>query len=129
PLNNGATPDPRVPHYHISRSGPSGKFDVPDRYTSSEDDIPLVDWTEMWLIRAEHAGGQDAIDLVNELRASVGIAPVTYIDGDTATPWQIRAMLLEERRRWFFAAGGRYWSTKIQNPDVLWFPRGEGQTG
>ena len=37
-------------------------------------------------------------------------------------------MLLEERRREFFAEGARFWSTKIQNVDALWFPRGEGQT-
>jgi hypothetical protein len=35
-------------------------------------------------------------------------------------------VLLEERRREFFNEGGRYWSTKIQNTDLLWFPRREG---
>jgi len=37
-------------------------------------------------------------------------------------------MILEERRRALFAEGGRYWSTKIRNTDVLWFPRAEGIT-
>jgi hypothetical protein len=129
PLDDGAVADTRVPHQFVWLSGPSGIFDVPSRYRSVQDDIPLVDWEEMWLIRAEHEGGRGAIDRVNELRTDAGLPLVTYIDGITATPEQIRMMLLEERRRAFFGEGGRYWSTKIQNPDVLWFPRGEGQTG
>jgi hypothetical protein len=90
--------------------------------------MPLVGWEELWLIRAEHEGGQAAIDLVNDLRAAEGLPLVTYLDGATATPEQIRYMILEERRRALFAEGGRYWSTKIRNTDVLWFPRGEGVT-
>jgi hypothetical protein len=126
-LNNGAVADSRVPHFMKSISGPS-KPEVPSRYASVQDDIPLVSWKEMWLIRAEHEGGQGAIDRVNELRSAAGLPLVTYIDGATATPIQIRSMLLEERRRAFYLEGGRYWSTKIQNVDVLWFPRGEGFT-
>lgn len=127
PLGNGATPDVRVPHIFRSISGPSPP-DVPNTYRSVADDIPLVDWEEMWLIRAEQAGGQTAIDLANELRTVAGVPLITYVDGATATAQQIRYMLLEERRRAFFTDAGRYWSTKIRNTDVLWFPRGEGRT-
>jgi hypothetical protein len=126
PLNNGAVPDSRVLHIMKSISGPF-KPEVPSRYANIQDDIPLVGWKEMWLIRAEHQGGQGAIDRVNELRAAAALPLVTYLDGATATPGEIRTMLLEERRRAFYNEGGRYWSTKIQNADVLWFPRGEGQ--
>ncbi len=128
PLGNGAIADVRVPHVFLSISGPAPR-EVPRRYTRVEDDIPLVDWDEMWLIRAEHAGGQTAIDLVNQLRAVAGVPLITYIDGATATPQQIRYMLLEERRRVLYTDAGRYWSTKIRNTDVLWFPRAEGRTG
>ncbi len=41
---------------------------------------------------------------------------------------ETRVMLLEERRRNMFSLGGRYWSTKIQNTDLLWFPRNQGFT-
>jgi hypothetical protein len=116
-----------VPHVPKCISGPSPP-DVPTRYARVDDDIPLVSWREMWLIRAEHAGGQAAIDLVNELRAAAGVPPVTYITGATATAQQIRYLLLEERRRVFYSEAGRYWATKIRNTDVLWFPRGEGLT-
>ena len=36
-------------------------------------------------------------------------------------------MVFEERRRALYAEG-RFTSTKIQNTDVLWFPRNEGET-
>ena len=59
------------------------------------DDLPLLNWKEMWLIRAELEGGQTAIDLVNELRVADGLPPVTYITGATATPNQIKYMIFE----------------------------------
>jgi hypothetical protein len=127
PLNNGAVPDPRVRHRFHSISGPA-KPEIPTRYGSAADDIPLVDWEEMWLIRAENEGGQGAIDLVNEMRSSAGLPIVTYMDGGSATAEEIRFMVLEERRRWLFEDAGRYWSTKIRNTDVLWFPRAEGRS-
>ncbi|MBM4183578.1 MAG: RagB/SusD family nutrient uptake outer membrane protein [Gemmatimonadetes bacterium] len=126
-LGNGAIPEVRTPHTFKSVSGPAPR-EVPNRFKSVADDIPLVDWKEMWLIRAEHAGGQAAIDLVNELRVASGMPLVTYITGASATAQQIRYMLIEERRREFFSQAGRYWSTKILNTDILWFPRGEGRT-
>lgn len=127
PLNNDAVPDSRVPHHALYLSGPEIR-EVIDKYTSDGDDIPLVGWREMWLIRAEREGGQAAIDLVNELREAAGLPDVTYLDGATATQEQIRFLILEERRRSLYGEGGRFWSTKIQNPDVLWFPRAEGRT-
>ena len=45
---------------------------------------------------------------------------------DTAE--ELRFVLHEERKREFFAEGGRYWSTKIQNADMSWFPRAQGAT-
>ena len=127
PLGNGAAPDGRVEHFPRIVAGPDPR-ESPSRYDSEFDDIPLVSWRELWLIRAEHEGGQAAIDLVDDLRAAAGLPPVTYIDGATATPQQIRYMILEERRRALFSEGGRHWSAKIRNPDVLWFPRAEGRT-
>jgi hypothetical protein len=100
---------------------------VASRYLTDGDDIPLVNWKEMWLIRAELEGGQAAIDLVNEVRAADGLPAVTYITGATATPTQLKYLVIEERRRALFLEG-RYYLTKLKNLDVAWFPRGEGQT-
>jgi hypothetical protein len=93
------------------------------RYSSEGDDIPLVNWKEMWLIRAELEGGQKAIDLVNELRAADGLPLVAY--ADPANAQQIKYMIFEERRRALFVEG-RFFLTKLQNTDILWFPRAQG---
>jgi hypothetical protein len=77
----------------------------------------------MWLIRAEIEGGQKAIDLVNALRVADNLPRVTY--ADPANAQQIRYMIIEERRRALFIEG-RYYFTKLQNLDLLWFPRNQG---
>jgi len=105
------------------QGGPPGP--VASRYLTDGDDIPLVNWKEMWLIRAELEGGQNAINLVNELRAADGLPLVTYADPGNAT--QIKYMIIEERRRALFLEG-RFYLTKLKNLDILWFPRGEGHT-
>ena len=98
----------------------------PSKYTSEADDIPWISWREMWLIAAEIEGGQQAIDRVNDLRTWDGrnLPLVTYADPADAT--EIRYMIIEERRRELFAEGGRFWATKLQNLDLLWFPRAQG---
>ena len=83
----------------------------------------MVNWKEMWLIRAEIEGGQKAIDLVNELRDFDKLPKVTY--ANPASAKDIRYLIIEERRRALFVEG-RYLFTKLQNLDILWFPRGEG---
>ena len=122
--------DTRVPTLFQSVQGP-GKFEVPDLYGSEADDIPIVSWKELRLIRAEAANAAGdragAIAHVNVLRADAGLALVTYI-GAGATQTEVRYMILEETRRALFAAGARYYSRKIQNTDLLWFPRQQGVT-
>jgi hypothetical protein len=98
---------------------------VNNRYASEAEDYPLVNWKEMVLIRAEAAGGQGAIDLVNTLRAADNLPRVTYADPGNAQ--QIRYMLIEERRRALYTEA-RYFYTMLKNPDVAWFPRAFGQT-
>jgi hypothetical protein len=92
-------------------------------------------WEELKLIQADyrlHVANDlsGAIDLVNEIRADKNLPVIqgayrTTVESDAE---YVRAVLLEERRRELFAEGARYWSTKIQNTDVLWFPRNRGQT-
>jgi hypothetical protein len=123
----GATPDTRVRQIVASITGKGGNGVLPNRYTDEGSDIPLVNWKEMFLIRAEAAGGQTAIDLVNTIRTADGLPRVTYITGATATPQQIRYMILEEKRRSLFEEG-RYVYTMLKNPDVSWFPRAAGGT-
>jgi hypothetical protein len=104
----------------------------PAKYLSEDDDIPWVSWREMWLIAAELEGGVAAINRVNDIRAwhnANGVNPplplVTYLDASSSAQ-EIRYMVIEERRRELFAEGGRFWATKLQNLDLLWFPRNQG---
>jgi hypothetical protein len=120
-----AVPDPRVSTREVEIQGKGGRGYVPTKYPDVDNDIPLVNWKEMWLIRAEIEGGARAIELVNELRAADGLPLVTYADPGNAN--QIRYMIIEERRR-ALAMEGRFFHTKVMNPDLMWFPRGIGGT-
>jgi hypothetical protein len=95
------------------------------RYLSEGDDLPWVNWKEMVLIAAEATGGQGAIDKVNVLRTADNLPLVTYADPGNAQ--QIKEMIIEERRRALFLEG-RFYATKLLNPDLLWFPRAQGHS-
>lgn len=124
----GAVEDVRVPHTIGNTAG--GDLEIIQKYTSLSDDIPLVSWVEMRLIRAEANSGE-AVTHVNAVRngsvyiggevVSIDLPEVAY--GPTGD--EIQDMIIEERRRALWLEG-RFWATKIQNPDKLWFPRAEG---
>ncbi|MEX2048758.1 MAG: hypothetical protein WEB90_04200 [Gemmatimonadota bacterium] len=124
----GSVADSRVPVEDVgggSGIGSGGPNNYPRweqrKYASQDDDFPLAKWEEAWLIRAQVAGGQTAIDLVNDIRTAHGLPQVTYVAaGDAAG---IQNMLIEEIRRTHFLEGGRFWATKLRYN--LWFPRGE----
>jgi hypothetical protein len=121
----GAVPDPRVPAQDLQTLGGPNNYPLwqQQKYLNLGDDIPLVKWEEAWLIRAQVAGGQMAIDLVNDIRDAHGLPRVTYLAPNDAAG--IRDMVIEELRRTQFLEG-RHWSTKLLNDDILWFPRGQG---
>jgi hypothetical protein len=132
-LGNGAVADTRVPHAFGSVQGP-GLHENPTYYANDSADEPLASWRELTLIQADYAHSQNdlqgAIDLVNGLRAEHSLPEISGAHETSllADADAVRAMLLEERRRELYSQGGRYWSTKIQNVDMLWFPRRQGQT-
>ena len=140
PLANGAVEDTRVLHFKKTIQGPAPE-EVPATYSGDDSDIPYMTWQELKLIQADYqlhevggaAGHAAAIGLVNEIRTAAGLptitgAYLTTLTDGTNDAAEVRAMLLEERRRELFNEGARYWSTKIQNTDMLWFPRYQGQT-
>ena len=118
-----AVADTRAPTFWSELILGYGTGHVMNRYTGGGADIPMVNWKEMVLIRAEHEGGQAAIDYVNVLRTADNLPLVTYADPTNAT--QIKYMIIEERRRALYLEG-RYFFTKIKNTDLLWFPRNVG---
>jgi hypothetical protein len=119
-----AVPDTRVTTRVQPVQGPA-PGPVPTKYRADADDHPLLGWNDIWLIRAEIEGGQAAIDRVNELRRARNLPVVTYANPANAD--QILDMIIEERRRDLWLEG-RFWSTKIQHTDRLWFPRRAGNS-
>ena len=122
--NAGAVADPRVPIINRTLQG-AGSRPVPNKYTADPNDHPLVSWADMILIRAEILGGQQAIDLVNRIRSARSLPLVTYVNAGNAE--QVENMIIEERRRELWIEG-RFWGTKIQHTDKLWFPRAIGES-
>lgn len=138
-LGNTAVADSRVLSVYKSIQGP-GLHELPDVYNGDDEDIPYMTWEELTLMQADRelelgapANLATAIAMVNALRTSKSLPTVsgaymaTLTDGTNDVD-DVRALLFEERRRELFAEGGRFWSTKIQNTDIAWFPRAEGQT-
>lgn len=132
-LETDAVPDTRVEHIKKAIQGPDEEW-VPDNYRAEDDDEPLVSWEEMRFIKAELALSQGnlqrAIDIVNNFRRAANLPEISgdYEASLLADRDQVRYMLVEERRRELFASGVRYYAFKIQNTDILWFPRRQGDT-
>jgi hypothetical protein len=92
----GSSPDPRV----------TIVFDpLTSRYRTTKYPTPgtphrLASYKEARYILAEALGGQPAVDIINELRDSLGLAHFASTD-----PLAIQNAVLDERRREFFAEG------------------------
>lgn len=97
-------PDPRVPAVDGQRWGTSGETYIWDqrKYLARDSPIPLASWEEAQLIMAEAAGGQAAVDIINVLHARVDLPPFHSTDPD-----EIRAQVIEERRRELWLEGHR----------------------
>jgi hypothetical protein len=131
-LGNTAVADTRVPHIFKSIQGPA-KREVPNEFTAVENDIPLVTFRELQLIRARFENEVNnnqaaAIAIINALRPAaipdITGAHATALTGNQAA---MRLAILEEARRELYGGEyGRWWQWKIQNTDLMWFPRFEG---
>jgi hypothetical protein len=133
-LGNGAVSDTRVPHIFKSIQGPA-KREVPNEFTAVDQDIPLVTYRELQLIRArfENDVNNDqaaAIAIINALRpAALPDITGAYATSLTGNQSGTRMVILEEARRELYGGeAGRWWQWKIQNTDVTWFPRNAGFT-
>jgi hypothetical protein len=123
----GTTADTRVEHAIGNTAG--GQDNIIQKYDDLSDDIPLVNWRELRLIQAEAEGpGTAGVDYVNEIRTADGLTLIqgayrTLVEGNAD---RFDDMLIEERRRSLWLEG-RFWSTKIQKNEKLWFPRRVGE--
>lgn len=130
-LTFGDVADPRVPVADAGRGGslPTVQLWQQTKYTSLADPIPMATWREALLIRAEAAGGQEAVNIINQLHARVNLPPFQSND-----PVAIQAQVQEERRRELFLEGHRLYDTIRFNvplhPAVgAVFPNGGGTYG
>jgi hypothetical protein len=118
--SGGAVADTRV---GVALHAASGHY-RPTKYTTITSPIPLLNWEEAWLIRAE-AEPANAVALVNEIRSAHTLPVVDGVTYNPTTADEIEDMIIEERRRSLFLEG-RFWATKLHNTDKLWFPRSNG---
>jgi hypothetical protein len=103
-LTVGGVADKRVPVANAGRNGHDGitPLWLQQKYTSDAAPIPIASWREARLITAEIAGGQAAVNAINELRAASGLPAYSSTD-----PVAIKAQVYEERRRELFLQGER----------------------
>lgn len=97
-------PDPRVELIHTGNTGRNGLNPevLQTKYPDYDADIPIGRYAEALLIIAEAAGGQTAVDNINELHTRAGLPP--FVSDD---PAEIMAQVHEERRRELFIEGHR----------------------
>ena len=127
----GDTPDPRVNVADAGRGGslPAVRLWVQNKYRSLSDPIPMATWREAVLIRAEVAGGQTAVQLINQLRTASNLPAFS-----STVETQIQAQVREERRRELFLEGHRLFDTIRFNLSLVpaagsVFPNGGGNYG
>lgn len=96
-------PDPRVRYVEDGMSF-TGRLPIfrQLKYASNSAPIRMGSWREAQLMIAEAAGGQVAVDIVNTLRDTHGLPHFSSSD-----PAEIRATVLEERRRELWLQGHR----------------------
>jgi starch-binding outer membrane protein, SusD/RagB family len=125
--------DPRVPAVDANRSASlaSLRLWTQQKYTSLTAPIPMASWREAILIRAEVAGGQEAVNLINQLRTRPGVGLAPFASTDAAA---IQAQVQEERRRELYLESHRLFDTIRFNVPLnpapgAPFPNGGGQYG
>lgn len=101
-LTFGGVPDRRVPVTDAKTNAADAVTPlwITSKYASSAAPIAFATGVEARLIVAEAAGGQTAVDIINELHARVGLPPFSSSD-----PTAIGNQIIEERRREFFLDG------------------------
>jgi hypothetical protein len=102
-LTVGGVADPRVVAVDAKRFGIDAITPLwtQGKYPALDSPMPLATWDEAQLIIAEAEGGQSAVDAINRIHTKFNL-PLYAAGG---TPAQIRAQIIEERRRSLFLDG------------------------
>jgi hypothetical protein len=101
-LTVGGVADPRVPVVSANRNGQDALSPLwfQQKYKTVDAPLPMATWDEAQLIIAEAEQGQSAVDAINRIRTKYNLPQYA---GGTAD--QIKAQVLEERRRTLFLDG------------------------
>lgn len=91
-------PDPRVNTIDEDATNAGLQLFTTDKYDDFGASIPIARWAEAQLIIAEAEGGQEAVDIINELRQAHGLEG-TFESTDEA---EIQEQIIEERQRELF---------------------------
>jgi len=100
------TPDPRVTLVDQGRTAASDDLTplwTQQKYPAQDSPMPIARYAEAQLIMAEAAGGQTAVDIINELHAAAGLP--AFPGGSDA---EIREQLIQERNPALFLEGHHF---------------------
>ena len=120
-LTLGGAPDPRVLVTNTGRTGSAANTPIwtPNKYPLITTPIALARYAEAQLIIAEaRIAANDlsgAADAINAARNSTGRTGLPLYDATGQTADQVKAQLIEERRREFFLEGRRMWDVRRFN--------------
>lgn len=122
-LEAGGQPDPRVVVEDGGVFGHDGTTPhwYQRKYMTADAPMPIASWQEAKLILAEALGGNDAVQHINELRATQDIPPLENPPLANMLP-----VIIEERRRQLFSEGHRL--NDMLRHDIA-FPGGTNHKG
>jgi hypothetical protein len=111
-LEVAGAPDPRVDVTNMNSKTGDALTDNwrQNKYQSPSAPVPIARYEEAQLIIAEAEGGQEAVGIINALRAAHGLP--AFASSNEA---EIQAQVLEERRREFFLEGHRLGDMRRHN--------------
>lgn len=111
-LTVGGEPDPRVQAVDAQRktSDQVNEYWRQLKYPSITTPTPLATGIEAQLILAEARGGLQGIAILQELRADAGLPGLT-----AAEIADFESTLIEERRRWLWLQGNRWFDIRLNN--------------
>jgi hypothetical protein len=105
-------PDPRVRATDAGRlaSDQVNPLWTQQKYAAVTTPTPIATGIEAQLILAEARGGAEGVLILDQLRARVGLPPLTATEAAN-----FPATLLEERNRWLWLQGSRWYDIRLRN--------------
>lgn len=125
-LTTGGVVDPRTKTHdtgHNSGWSPTTVW-AQEKYTAPNTPIPVARWEEAQLIIAEIQGGQQAVDIINALRAPWGLPEFSSTDES-----EIMQTIVDERQRELWLEGFRAYDVRRLNLPLVPAPGAPYQEG